>query len=145
MFTQMSNTKACEEYHSTQAPDKERPFIPMPKGQGTPGRTVEFQSFSREPFLCHVSGIALELLFLSLFQSLSREPFLCHAARSERQQHLYEQFQSLSREPFLCHLDPRDAQRDVHIKQSGSRPFFVASMVSALKRNFYNIVSKQSM
>ncbi len=30
-------------------------------------------------------------------------------------------------------------------KRSGSRSFFVASMGSALKQNFYNIVSKQAM
>ena len=40
---------------------------------------------------------------------------------------------------------PREAQRDVHVKQSGSRAFFAASMSSTMKRMFHIIVSKQSM
>ena len=40
---------------------------------------------------------------------------------------------------------PRDAQRDVHIKQSGSRAFFAASMSSTMKRIFHIIVSEQAM
>jgi hypothetical protein len=37
-------------------------------------------------------------------------------------------------------------RNEMHLsKRSGSRPFFVASMVSALERNRYNITSKQAM
>jgi len=37
---------------------------------------------------------------------------------------------------------PRVAQRDAPLKENGSRSFFVAFMVSALKRDFYNVTSK---
>src|SRR6266487_717863 len=33
----------------------------------------------------------------------------------------------------------------LYLKRNGSGPFFVASMVSAPKRNFYHIASKQAM
>jgi hypothetical protein len=38
-----------------------------------------------------------------------------------------------------------NVQRVGPIKQSGSRAFFVTFMVTALRRNFYNIVSKQAI
>ncbi len=41
-------------------------------------------------------------------------------------------------EHFAPHLDksPRDAQRDIHLRRSGSGWCFIAFMVSALKGNF---------
>ena len=48
-------------------------------------------------------------------------------------------------ERFLDPPDPRDAQRDVHLKRSGSRPFFGASMAFALKWNFYKTASKRAI
>jgi len=42
-------------------------------------------------------------------------------------------------------LFPRDAQRAVQVKRSGSGAFSVAFMASALKRNFYHIACKHTM
>jgi len=39
-------------------------------------------------------------------------------------------------------MSPRDAQRDIHLRRSGSGRCFIAFMVSALKGNFSNIESR---
>src|SRR5436305_975988 len=87
-------------------------------------------------------------MFMHMFSMISRYKavWICHlpgksfthsSSMTLPHKHLYNF--------HLSWLFPRDAQRDVPHKRSGSGPFFVASMGSALKRDFSNIACLLAM